>query len=61
MWLCSHSLWWREENYIGDVEQEVAEEIDQSLDDGLPGNWQDTGKVEYQPTERRLTYLLLSL
>ena len=44
-----------------DVEQEVAEEIDQSLDGGLPGNWQDTGKVEYQPTERRLTYLLLSL
>ena len=44
-----------------DVEQDVAEKIDRAFDNGVAGNWQDAGKVEYQAAERRLTCLLFSL
>lgn len=40
------------------VEQEVAEKVDRAFDEALPGDWMDAGRVEYQPAQRRLSFLV---
>jgi prepilin-type N-terminal cleavage/methylation domain-containing protein len=39
-------------NFLGmkDIPQDVAEMVDEALDRGLPGNWQNRGRVEYSGT-----------
>lgn len=44
-----------------DVSEDVALKVNAAFDEGLPGNWSDAGRVEYQATERRLTVLLYSI
>ncbi len=42
-----------------EVDEGVAEKVDRAFDDSLPGTWTDAGRVEYQLSSRRLSFLLL--
>ena len=41
-----------------DVDQQIAEKVDDAFDRSLPGTWSDAGRVEYQASSRRLAILL---
>lgn len=43
------------------VEPDVATRVDSSFETGAPGAWQDTGRVEYDAAQRRLSVLLLDV
>lgn len=43
------------------VDEAVAAKVDAAFDEGLAGQWSTTGRVEYQPTSRRLSFLLLGI
>ncbi|MEM9380302.1 MAG: prepilin-type N-terminal cleavage/methylation domain-containing protein [Planctomycetota bacterium] len=40
------------------VDQEIAEKVDDAFDRSLPGTWSDAGRVEYQSNSRRMAILL---
>ena len=46
-------------NFIGftDIPQDIAEMVDEALDQGVKGNWKTTGRVEYQNNKLAI-YLL---
>lgn len=44
-----------------EIDEGVAEKVDRSFDNALPGNWMDAGRVEYQAASRRLSFLLIDV
>ena len=46
--------------YLSNVSAEAAEVIDEKIDAGLPGSWEDLGRVVYQSSNKRLLILVFN-
>ena len=44
--------------YLASVTAEAAKTLNDTFDAGVPGDWQDTGRVRYQPGTRRTQVLV---